>query len=191
MLASALAFLGNAPQALADVPAQPFICAVTASAPYVRYQGLAEQTGDIVLICTGGTATAPGSAVPNANIAISIQSTNITSRLLSTPLPAAQGGFQYSEATLVFDDATPPSPNPANARLSPYGIVVHPCAPSNTGSCINAGTAGGFPSYGTGGNYNLFQGYQYDNHTLRFDGVSDGSSGPEPHDDHAFHKHPD
>lgn len=178
LLAAILTIAASVRPAHADTTAQPFACTVTAAAPFVRYQGLAEMVGDILLICTGGTPTTAGAAIPMSNIAVSIQSTNITSRLQPTSLPSAQGGFPYSEAVLAFDDPTPASPNPSNATLSPYGVTLNPCPSSDTGSCINSGTSSGFPSYGTGSNYNFFYAYQYDAHTLHFDYIPMDPPGP-------------
>lgn len=62
--------------------------------PIVRAEGLTELVGDLVLNCTGGTPTAAGSPVPQANVQIFLN-TNVTSRLVSDP---------WSEALLMIDE---------------------------------------------------------------------------------------
>ena len=164
--------------AFAAIPAsaqafQPFNCTVTANAPFMRYQGLTEEVGDILLSCTGGTPTPLGSQVPVNNFALSIQSTNITSQVLPANLPVANGGYPYSEAILAINEPASPAPNPTGALTpTPYNAVQQPCPASNTGTCFNTGDGtGGFSTYSIGGNFNLFQGYQFDKNTLRFDGI--------------------
>lgn len=173
-------FAAASAAALAAIPAsaqgtafQPFNCSVTANAPLVRWQGLTEQVGDILLTCTGGTPTALGQQVPVNNFAVQIQSTNITSQLLPANLPQANGGYPYSEAVLTINEPQAASPNPAGVVApAPYGAVQQPCVASNTGSCPNLGDGnGGSSSYSVGTNFNMFQGYQFDAHTIRFDGV--------------------
>jgi hypothetical protein len=67
--------------------------------PIVRAEGLAELVGDLVLNCTGGTPTAAGQPVPQANVQIFLN-TNITSRLTNDP---------WSEALLMIDEPHPSS----------------------------------------------------------------------------------
>jgi len=62
--------------------------------PIVRAEGLTELVGDLVLNCTGGTPTAAGSPVPQANVQIFLN-TNVTSRLVADP---------WSEALLMIDE---------------------------------------------------------------------------------------
>ena len=178
--------------AFAAIPAsaqafQPFNCTVTANAPLVRYQGLTEEVGDILLSCTGGTPTPLGSQVPVNNFALSIQSTNITSQVLPANLPVANGGYPYSEAILAINEPASPAPNPTGALTpTPYNAVQQPCPASNTGTCFNTGDGtGGFSTYSIGGNFNLFQGYQFDKNTLRFDGIPLDPPGARP-----GHHHP-
>jgi len=64
--------------------------------PIVRAEGLTELVGDLVLNCTGGTPTAAGSPVPQANVQIFLN-TNVTSRLVADP---------WSEALLMIDEPT-------------------------------------------------------------------------------------
>src|SRR5690348_16094175 len=115
-------FAAASAAALAAIPAsaqsnfQPFNCSVTANAPLVRWQGLTEQIGDIILTCTGGTPTADGAPVPVNNFAVQIQSTNITSQLLGESLPKDNGGYPYSEAILTVDE-----PAPLGGAAGPFG----------------------------------------------------------------------
>ena len=62
--------------------------------PIVRAEGLTELVGDLVLNCTGGTPTAAGAPVPQANVQIFLN-TNVTSRLTNDP---------WSEALLMIDE---------------------------------------------------------------------------------------
>src|SRR5215471_16676886 len=80
------------------VCAQPssFQCIVdTAVPPLIRAEGTAELAGDVRLVCTGGTPTPVGQAIPQLNITL-IFSTNVTSKLVA--------GNQFSEALLMVDD---------------------------------------------------------------------------------------
>jgi hypothetical protein len=115
--------------------------------PIVRAEGLAELVGDLVLNCNGGTPTAVGSAVPQANVQIFLN-TNVTSRLTNDP---------WSEALLMIDE-----PGPAAQR---YCSVNGGCAISS-----GVGTAAGFDGRVDGIDYddtttgatvpNVFQGRQ-------------------------------
>lgn len=72
-----------------------FACVGNAGVPpIVRAEGLSELVGDLVLNCTGGTPTAAGNPVPQANVQIFLN-TNVTSRLVSDP---------WSEALLMIDE---------------------------------------------------------------------------------------
>jgi hypothetical protein len=62
--------------------------------PIVRAEGLTELVGDLVLNCNGGTPTAAGAPVPQANVQIFLN-TNVTSRLTADP---------WSEALLMIDE---------------------------------------------------------------------------------------
>ncbi len=92
-----------------------FNAAVT---PIVRAEGLAEQVGDIVLNCTGGTPTAPGQIVPQANLTVFL-STNVTSRITSNP---------FTEVLLLIDEP--------HSAANP-GVPLAPCdaAGMNLGIC--------------------------------------------------------
>ena len=65
--------------------------------PQLRREGYTEQTGDIAIICTGGTAIAPGNLIPVANITI-FYNTTVTSRLM----PSA-GNFNIPSGSPIAD----------------------------------------------------------------------------------------
>jgi len=124
----------------------PITCSTTAQPLTVRAEGLAEQTGDVVLRCVGGQAPALGTALPQVNISV-ILTTNITSRLLNDPI---------TEALLFIDD-----PGPA---------VQAPCAPAS-GSTVCApfyAGAGGTVTVTPNGSdvRNVFQGVRQSDNTI-------------------------
>jgi hypothetical protein len=123
--------------------------------PTVRAEGLTELVGDVVLNCTGGTPTAAGAAVPQANITIFL-STNITSRILSNP---------FSEALVLMDEPH---------SLSNPTVPLLVCDPTNAtlGVCSITGTGNGVGVYnGTTGRPNVFQGRQTGVNQVTFFGV--------------------
>jgi hypothetical protein len=94
-----------------------FACVGNAGVPpIVRAEGLTELVGDLVLNCNGGTPTAAGSPVPQANVQIFLN-TNVTSRLTNDP---------WSEALLMIDE-----PSSAAQR---YCSVNGGCAITGVGS---------------------------------------------------------
>ena len=103
-----------------------FTCLANAGVPpIVRAEGITELVGDVVLTCSGGTATPAGQPIPLSNLTIFLN-TNITSRLVG---PAANG----SEGLVLIDEPYPApgaqfpvvAPNPP-AGLTP-GIQTY-CA---------------------------------------------------------------
>ena len=92
VLATLALLLGTA--GIASAQGQFSCTANAATPPLVRGEGITELTGDLLLTCTGGTATPAGVTVPTANIQIFLN-TAITSRLLSGP---------NDEALLLVDD---------------------------------------------------------------------------------------
>ena len=101
----------------------PFTCAVqnVTVTPNLRSEGFTEQTGDIVLVCTGGTALAIGQPIPTVNITV-YYGQAVTSRLLGTITGTTAVGTNgnlsnTSEALLMIDE-----PNGANVNSqSGYG----------------------------------------------------------------------
>jgi hypothetical protein len=76
-----------------------FTCVANAEVPpALRAEGMTELAGDIVLRCTGGTPLNPGTAIPTANITVSLN-TNVTSRIISS-----SGTTGLSEALLLIDE---------------------------------------------------------------------------------------
>jgi len=89
----------------------PFTCGLQNTVtPQLRSEGYAEQTGDIVIVCTGGTPLQPGTAIPTVDIAVFYSVPAVTSRLLSTSTGA-------SEAVLLIDEPD----NGLNSSLFGYG----------------------------------------------------------------------
>ena len=84
----------------------PFQCQVqTTATPNLRSESYTEETGDIVLQCTGGTPLPLGSIIPTTNITVYYNVTAVTSRLLST-----SGGINASEAVLLIDEPNGQNP---------------------------------------------------------------------------------
>jgi len=109
----------------------PFTCAVqnVTATPSLRSEGYTEQTGDIVLVCSGGAPLAPPNQIPTVNIQV-FYNTAVTSRLLGNNSVAGA-----SEALLLIDE---PNGGGANSQ-SGYG----PATPQIL--CNN-------PAYGAGPN---------------------------------------
>ncbi|MBL8222964.1 MAG: hypothetical protein JNL62_27240, partial [Bryobacterales bacterium] len=122
----------------------PIVCSTTAQPLTVRAEGLAEQTGDIVINCTGGAAPTIGTALPQVNISVTL-TTNITSRLVSDPL---------TEALLFIDDPQP-------AAQSPCAGTSAVCAPLAAGANGTAVDAAGTVR-------NIFQGTRQSDNTVVF-----------------------
>jgi hypothetical protein len=78
-------------------------CSTTNGAvtPTVRAEGYTELVGDILIVCTGGSAPATGTTIPTANFTIFLN-TAVTSRLLSSSVTAGAG--TVSEALLLVDE---------------------------------------------------------------------------------------
>jgi hypothetical protein len=102
-----------------------FNAAVT---PTVRAEGLTELVGDIVLDCTGGTATANGATVPQANITV-FTSTNLTSRITSSP---------FTEVLMLIDEPhSAAKPNVPLLPCDPGGATLGVCSIVGNGSGLN------------------------------------------------------
>ena len=112
-------------------------CTATSGPPnIVSSEGIAEQTGDVVLSCTGGTPTPPGEPVPEYWITYTLN-TDVTSRLLS-------GTTGLSEALLFIDDPFPANPVPSDLLPAPSQPPQILCTPLGA-DCTATGT-GGAPS---------------------------------------------
>jgi len=125
---------------------QTFTCGVTNGAvtPTLRAEGYTELTGDIVLICSGGSAPASGTAtpIPTANFTVFLNTT-VTSRLLpTTAAPTA------SEALLLVDE--PGSSVGGYGTTVPQTVCSSPSFGAGPGGCteyigvstLSAGVAG-------------------------------------------------
>lgn len=133
-----------------SLPGQAFTCTANAGNPaQVRAEGITELVGDIVLNCTGGVPTAAGTAVPQVNITVALN-TNVTSRILET-------ANNTTEALLAIDD--PRSDQTATSGLTgaSQGNQVL-CNAINTAACslvgvgaINPGGLGIVYNPGNGG----------------------------------------
>ena len=83
--------------------AQPLSCHRADQPDTVRLNGSAELIGDVVMVCSGGTPTQPGSLVPAYQIVVA------TNTSLPNRLPAATVGSWTSNETLLFVDDPPPA----------------------------------------------------------------------------------
>lgn len=78
----------------------PLACTANAgSPPIARAEGVAEEVGQVVIICTGGTPTAINAPIPTVNVQVFLN-TNVTSRILNTTTNG-------SEALLLIDEPAP------------------------------------------------------------------------------------
>src|SRR5215469_11887381 len=95
-LAVVLMFAGLASAQTGGGGSTTFTCSVnTSNTPTLRSEGITEQVGDIVIICSGGANLADGALAPAVNITVSLTS-QVTSRLLNTAA--------VSEALLLIDE---------------------------------------------------------------------------------------
>jgi hypothetical protein len=130
--------------------------------PIVRAEGLTELSGDVVVICTGGTPLATGAQIPQGTFQIFMNGP-VTSRLI--------GGGQASEVLLMIDE---PGANLAGLGGSTLPQVL---CPTPLSGCIETvGPNNGLPTYiaTTGANPtqgpNVFQGLVSGN-SITFPGI--------------------
>jgi len=93
---------------------------------------MTELIGDIVLTCTGGSASPVGSAIPTANITVSL-GTQVTSRLLG-----AFSTTNSSEALLLIDEPGAsglPAPVPGFGPAAPQILCANAAVGSGPGGC--------------------------------------------------------
>ena len=136
-----IAVFGGAPALFAQL-----VCTANVGVPSTaRAEGLAEEVGDLLLNCTGGTSTTSGAPVPVVNITISLN-TNVTSRI---------NGANVSESLLLIDE-----PQPSSQLV---------CTP---GPCAITGTGTGSGVYdGSTGRPNIFIGTLLNATTIGFSNV--------------------
>jgi len=145
----------------------PFSCTVTNGAvtPTLRAEGYTELTGDILLVCSGGSTPALGSIVPTATVTVFLN-TAVTSRLLGTN--SVTGA---SEALMIVDEpgSGEPGYGPGLSQIvcgAPASGAQNPPPPGASGVCpqwvgqtlVNGTTVVGVPvlsnpNTGTGGAY--------------------------------------
>jgi hypothetical protein len=82
--------------------------------PNLRSEGFTEQTGDIVLICTGGTPLPIGSVIPTVNITVYYNVPAVTSRLINNTT-----GVNASEALLLIDEPNSGLPTSQSTGYGP------------------------------------------------------------------------
>ncbi len=107
-------------QSQPSVP-QAASCSIQGVPTLMRYQGLTEYIGDIVVTCVGGTPTLNNVKVPTVNFQVDLlNQTNFTSRLLGQNIPANNGGFPLNEAILAINEPVPVAGNqqPLLTRVS-------------------------------------------------------------------------
>ena len=132
------------------VPAQAAVsCTASVTPSTIRAEGVAEQTSDIVLTCTGGTPTPFAVPVPQGNLTVFLN-TAATSRTFNSSRAA--------EALLLIDE--PGSASNPRQRL---------CGNIDGCTIIGAGP-GGVRYDGSGGHSNIFQGTVAGNNVV-FSGI--------------------
>jgi hypothetical protein len=93
-----------------------------AGTPQLRSEGLAEQTGDILITCSGGATLATGTTIPQANIVVQFNA-SVTSRVLNSNV----NGYPALDSLLFIDDP--------QSGLSAPVVNWGPAAPQNL--CAN------------------------------------------------------
>jgi hypothetical protein len=103
----------------------PLQCVANAGVPPIaRAEGVAEEVGQVIISCTGGTPTALGAPIPTVNVQIFLN-TFVTSRLLdSTTL--------RSEAMLLIDEPQ---------RRTPVWSLAWALAPTVRLTCVRTYSA--------------------------------------------------
>jgi len=175
LVLAALALLAGLVVPASAQPTQPLTCSVNTQAPpLIRAEGITEKLGDLVMTCTGGTATDPGAVTPatgatatcsyncgpTANIQIFTAQSgiNFTSKILSTANNA-------SEALLMIDEPAPANQNVCQVPAS--GTVL--CAVGGVGGA--ATTSPYVPNAQDAHPFNVFQGQQVGGNSIAFLGV--------------------
>jgi hypothetical protein len=122
-------------------------CTASTASPFdMRAEGVTEQAGDVLVVCTGGTPTASGATIPPVNITVAANA-NITSRLIN-------GTTNVTDALLLVDDPTPAAQAYCNSPASGcpmvgtgFGGGIGSTAAGNTGSPVSASLTGATNSY--------------------------------------------
>jgi hypothetical protein len=146
-------------------------CFANAATPQQdRAEGITELVGDLVLSCSGGTATAAGVPVPTVNITVALN-TQVTSRLVGSTT-------NITESILLLNDPGP------NAFLSQQLCAA---TSANNNACptavLGTGGGGGKGITGTGGalqyaGANVYQGILTATNQLTFFNIPVDPPGP-------------
>jgi hypothetical protein len=128
----------------------PVSCTNNSGAPViVRAQGITEQVGDLVFVCTGGIPTAAGQPVQQVTFTVSLN-VNVTSKLTSGT---------FTEALLLIDE--PNSPISTNPILNCGAAGAPDGGNSGPGVCGIQSVGNPLVTYnGTAGHPNVFQAHQ-------------------------------
>src|SRR5579871_5140611 len=180
MIRSAALLFSLAPILFAQSPApranSALNCAVGSAPRTVRYEGMSELASDILMSCTGGTATDSGKGLTAVDVTVSLNTT-VTSRIWNTsatPIP--------SEALLLIDEPgngqTGPAPGfgssaPQTLCSSISGAVTGGCLEWARDFAVTGGTIQVAGNAGTGNftaGANVFQGVVNGNQVV-FHGV--------------------
>jgi len=145
--------LGLLPAANAQVTNGVTCVANAAVPPALRAEGLTELAGDIVLNCTGGTATPAGQVIPQANIQVFFN-TQVTSRVLS-------GTTGPGEAVLTVDE-----PTAAQAISVTQCTSITGCTAIAAGPGTGPGNIPNSTEFKNGTNPNVFEGQVLGNSVL-------------------------
>ena len=149
-LASALltitAGLASAQVIIVNPLTPPSCVAQAAGTPSIRAEGVAELTGDVLIICSGGTPTPFNQNLPQVNIQVfSSPSINITSRILSSGTLN-----EFTEALLFVDEPTPVKQTICGSTAYPNSIPTNQSGNQVvvSGVCgAHLGTGNGIGSY--------------------------------------------
>jgi len=112
--------------------------------PTLRAEGLTENSGDIVLNCSGGTSLPAGTIMPQVNIQV-FYNTQVTSRLVNSS--------NQSEAILTIDEPTPLQVSPATECTSIAGCPAIAAGPGTPPTGVPNST-----EFKNGSNPNVFEG---------------------------------
>ena len=135
--------------AAAAIPAaaQVVTCTPSASAtPIVRAEGNADPVGDLILTCTGGTPTSPGTVVPPVNFTLFLN-TNLTSHVTNS---GAAGDF--SEALLLVDEPNSALNPPQRPLLNCGNVGAPDNGVSGPGICETISNGNPLQTYDGSGN---------------------------------------
>lgn len=130
----------------------PFSCTSTATSVQMRAEGQTEKGGDFILQCTGGTpidlgagaGSNPANIAPTVNVTIFLNTTDVTSRILTTANNASEALLLIDEPTQAVQNVCTVAAEQANA-CPVYGLGILAASPYLPGS-------------GNGNPFNVFQG---------------------------------